>query len=148
MWVAKDYIVRYFALFPQVRRYLDEIKAAAHETGYVETLFGRHRRIPELKGPKKSLIAFGERVAMNTPLQGTAADIIKLAMVRVDQRLEREGLKTALVLQVHDELILEAPEEEAAYAARLLSEEMEGTVQYSVPLIAEAQMGKTWYDCK
>jgi len=148
IYMAKDYIQKYFALFPKVRDFLDGIKASAHQLGYVETLFGRQRQIPELKGPKKSLIAFGERVAMNTPLQGTAADVIKLAMVRVDRRLEKEGRKSTLVLQVHDELILEAPLEEAEEVAKLLSEEMEGAVSYLVPLVAEAQIGKTWYDCK
>ncbi len=148
MRVAKEYIEKYFALFPGIRTYLDEVKKDAHEKGYVTTLFGRKRFIPELKAPKKQLIAFGERVAMNAPIQGTAADIIKIAMVRVDQRLEKENLKSALILQVHDELILECPEEEAEYAARLLSEEMEHAASFSVPLVAEAQTGKTWYDAK
>ena len=146
--VAKDYINQYFALFPGIRSYWDGIKAKAHEEGQVSTLFGRVRKIPELKGPKKPLIAFGERVAMNTPIQGTAADIIKLAMVRVDRRLEEEGLRSRLILQVHDELILEAPEAEAETAARILSEEMEGAVSYSVPLTAESKTGFTWYDAK
>ncbi len=148
MRVAKEYIEKTFALFPQVRSYLDRVKKEAHETGFVQTLFGRKRQIPELKSSKKPLVAFGERVAMNTPIQGTAADIIKLAMVRVDRRLEQEGLESALVLQVHDELILEVPKSEADYAARLLSEEMEGAVQYAVPLIAQANVGFTWYDTK
>ncbi len=148
MRIAKEYIEKYFALFPSIRSYLDGVKAEAHEKGYVSTLFGRRRMIPELKGPKKSLVAFGERVAMNAPLQGTGADIIKLSMVRVDQRLEREKLKTRLVLQIHDELILEAPREEAAYALRLLKEEMEGAVSYSVPLTVEAKAGATWFDTK
>lgn len=148
MYVAKEYIDQYFALFPDVRRYLDEIKAFAHENGFVSTLFGRIRKIPELRGPKKNLVAFGERVAMNTPIQGTAADIIKLAMVRVDRRLEEENLQSRLVLQVHDELIIESPETEADYVKTLLSEEMEGVVDWSVPLIAEANSGFTWYDTK
>ncbi|MBR7165382.1 MAG: DNA polymerase I [Clostridia bacterium] len=148
MRVAKDYINAYFALFPGVRRWLDEIKIDAKEKGFVTTLFGRKRFIPELSATKKNLVAFGERVAMNTPIQGTAADIIKLAMVRVDQRLEAEGLKTRLVLQVHDELILEAPEDEVAYVSRMLSEEMEHAVSYTVPLVAEAATGFTWYDAK
>jgi len=148
MRVAKDYIEKYFSLFPQVREYLNHIKESAHETGSVQTLFGRKRNIPELKSSKKNMVAFGERVAMNTPIQGTAADIIKLAMVRVDKRLEQENLRARLVLQVHDELILECPEEEAEYAARLLSEEMEGAVNYSVPLIAEAKVGTSWFDTK
>jgi DNA polymerase-1 len=114
------------------------------EKGYAETLFGRRRYIPELTSPKKPLVAFGKRVAMNAPIQGTAADIIKLAMVRVDRRLEQEGLKSRLILQVHDELILEVPEEEAEYAAKLLSEEMEGAVSLAVPLTVSTAIGENW----
>ncbi|MBR5296080.1 MAG: DNA polymerase I, partial [Clostridia bacterium] len=148
MRVAKEYIEKYFALFPNIRSYLDSVKKDAHETGFVTTLFGRKRFIPELKAPKKQLVAFGERVAMNAPIQGTAADIIKMAMVRVDKRLEKENLKSVLILQVHDELIIESPEEEAEYVSKLLSEEMENVVNFAVPLIAESQIGKTWYDAK
>jgi len=146
--VAKDYITKYFALFPKVRSYLDGVKAAARETGFVTTLFGRRRMIPELHAPKKPVQAFGERVAMNAPIQGTAADIIKLAMVRVDERLEKELPRVRLVLQVHDELILEAPREDAEKAAALLQEEMERVVSYRVPLVAEAAVGDTWFDAK
>ncbi|MBR2634100.1 MAG: DNA polymerase I [Clostridia bacterium] len=148
MRVAKEYIQQYFALFPKVRSFLDRIKEEAHRDGFVTTLFGRQRRIPELSASKKALVAFGERAAMNAPIQGTAADIMKIAMVRVWFRLEREGLKTRLVLQVHDELILEAPEEEQEAASRILSEEMEKAAALSVPLVAEASRGKTWYDAK
>lgn len=148
MYVAKDYIAKYFALFPAVKTYLENVKLEAKRDGYVTTLFGRKRFIPELKGPQKTLIAFGERVAMNAPIQGTAADIIKLAMVRVDQRLEKEGLESRLILQIHDELILEAPEQEAEYVEKLLREEMENTVKYAVPLTAEAGRGFTWFDAK
>ena len=148
MRVAKDYIEKYFALFPDIKGFLDGIKAQAHEDGFVTTLFGRRRYIPELSSTKKQLVSFGERVAMNAPIQGTAADIIKIAMVRVARRLEAEGLRRRLILQVHDELILECPEEEAEIAARLLSEEMEGVVDYAVPLVAESSAGKTWFDAK
>ena len=148
IYVAKDYIRKYFQLFPGVLAYLDRVKKDAHETGFVTTLFGRKRFIPELKSPKKQLVSFGERVAMNAPIQGTAADIIKIAMVRVDRRLEKEGLESALILQVHDELILECPREEARYVSKLLSEEMEGAAALSVPLVAEATRGLTWYDAK
>lgn len=148
MRVAKEYIEKYFALFPGIKSFLDSVKAQAHEDGFVTTLFGRRRYIPELQGSKKQLISFGERVAMNAPIQGTAADIIKIAMVRVARRLEQEGLRSRLILQVHDELILECPEEEAETAARLLSEEMEGVVSYAVPLVAESSVGKTWFDAK
>lgn len=148
MYVAKDYIAKYFALFPGVKAYLENVKQEAKRDGYVTTLFGRKRFIPELKGPQKTLIAFGERVAMNAPIQGTAADIIKLAMVRVDQRLEQEKLESRLILQIHDELIIEAPENEAEYVEKLLKEEMENTVNYAVPLTAEAGRGFTWFDAK
>ena len=131
-----------------MKKYLDAVKEDARQKGYVTTLFGRRRYIPELNAPKKTLVAFGERVAMNAPIQGTAADIIKLAMVRVDRRLVEEGMRARLVLQVHDELILEAPKEEASRAAAILSEEMEGAVSYAVPLVAEAKTGFTWYDAK
>ena len=148
MRVAKDYIGKYFALFPGIKLFLDSVKSQAHLDGYVTTLFGRRRYIPELQSTKKQLISFGERVAMNAPIQGTAADIIKIAMVRVSRRLKEEGLKSRLILQVHDELILECPESEAALAAQLLSEEMEGVVSYAVPLVAESSVGKTWFDAK
>ncbi len=148
MYVAKDYIAKYFSLFPAVKAYLENVKAEAKRDGFVTTLFGRKRFIPELRGPQKTLIAFGERVAMNAPIQGTAADIIKLAMVRVDERLEKEGLESRLILQIHDELILEAPESEAEYAEKILKEEMENTVRYAVPLTAEAGRGFTWFDAK
>ncbi len=148
MRVAKEYIEKYFALFPKIKGFLDGTKEKAHEDGFVTTLFGRRRYIPELSSTKKQLVSFGERVAMNAPIQGTAADIIKIAMVRVARRLEKEGLRSRLILQVHDELILECPEEEAEQAARLLSEEMEGVVNYAVPLVAESSVGKTWFDAK
>lgn len=148
MYVAKDYIAKYFALFPKVKEYLENVKRDARRDGYVTTLFGRKRFIPELKGPQKTLIAFGERVAMNAPIQGTAADIIKLAMVRVDKRLEEEKLQSRLILQVHDELILEAPESEAEYVRSLLTEEMENAVRYAIPLTVEAGLGFTWFDAK
>ena len=148
MRVAKDYIEKYFALFPNIKGFLDGVKAEAHRDGFVTTLFGRKRFIPELQSTKKPLVAFGERVAMNAPIQGTAADVIKIAMVRVARRLKEEGLKSRLILQGHDELILECPEAEAEAAAKLLSEEMEGAVSYSVPLIAESSIGKTWFDAK
>ncbi len=148
MRVAKDYIEKYFALFPDIKGFLNGTKAQAHEDGFVTTLFGRRRYIPELRSTKKQLISFGERVAMNAPIQGTAADIIKIAMVRVYRRLKEEGLKSRLILQVHDELILECPEAEAETAAKILSEEMEGAVAYSVPLLAESSIGKTWFDAK
>lgn len=145
---AKEYIQNYFSLFPGIKTYLEGSKARAYETGFAQTLFGRRRVISELSSPKKTLRSFGERVAMNAPIQGTAADIIKIAMVGVDKRLEAEGMESRLVLQVHDELILECPEKEAKKAAGILQEEMEKVLAMSVPLVAEAKCGKNWLECK
>ncbi|MBQ9743342.1 MAG: DNA polymerase I [Ruminococcus sp.] len=145
---AAAYIKSYLAHYSGVDRYMKNVIENARETGYVETSFGRRRYLPELTASNHMTRAFGERVARNMPIQGTAADIIKIAMVRVDRRLREEGMASRLVLQVHDELIVEAPEYEAMRAAMLLQEEMENAVRLSVPLTAEAAMGKTWYDAK
>ena len=145
---AQSYIDRYFATYPEVRAYMDANVQMAKELGYVVTVLGRKRFIPELKSSNFNLRSFGERAAMNMPLQGSAADIIKIAMLRVSERLKREGLRSRLVLQVHDELILDAPEEEAEYAAALLREEMEGAISLKVPLTAEVSSGRSWYDAK
>ena len=145
---AGEFIRNYLDTYPGVGRYMDEMKAKARETGYAETMFGRRRDIPELASSNFNLRSFGERVAMNTPIQGTAADIIKIAMLRVDDRLRREGLQARLILQVHDELILEAPEQEAGPVLALLREEMERAVELRVPLVAEAKCGKSWYETK
>lgn len=145
---AAAFIQSYLETYPGVARYMDEIKASAKEKGYVETLFGRRRYLPELKSKQFNLRSFGERVAMNTPIQGTAADIIKVAMVRVYDRLRAEGLESRLILQVHDELILEAPKHEAARVEALLREEMESAFAMRVPLVAEAHSGYDWYTAK
>ena len=113
----------------------------------MSTLYSRRRWLPELKSSNFNMRSFGERVALNMPIQGTAADIIKLAMIRVDERLRAEKLAARLVLQVHDELIVECPENEAERVRDLLKEEMEGVAALSVPLLAEAQIGKTWAEC-
>ena len=143
---AKDYIDSYFATYPGIRRYLDEVVKEARERGYVKTLLGRRRYLPELTSKNFNQRSFGERAAMNTPIQGTAADIIKLAMVRVRNRLLREGLKARLVLQVHDELIVEAPEAEADAATAILEQEMMGAMELSVPLTVEVKRGKSWLE--
>ena len=145
---AQRYISEYFAAHPEVKSYMDENVRLAKENGYVTTILGRKRFIPELKSGSFNQRAFGERAAMNMPLQGSAADIIKIAMLRVADRLKREHMASKLVLQVHDELILDAPEAEAEAAAKLLKEEMENAVSLNVPLIAEVSMGKSWYDAK
>lgn len=145
---AEEYIKTYLDHFSGVRNYMTNVVEHAKETGYVETLFGRRRYLPELSSSNFNLRSFGERVAMNMPIQGTAADIIKIAMIRVVHRLEKKGLRARLILQVHDELIVEAPEEEAPLVQQLLTEEMEQAIHLSVPMVAEATIGKTWYDAK
>lgn len=145
---AAAFIQSYLDTYPGVHHYMESIKQSARERGYVETLFGRRRALPELNSKNFNLRSFGERAAMNTPIQGTAADIIKIAMLRVRDRLKAEGFEARLILQVHDELILEAPEHEAERAAALLREEMEHAAELRVPLVAEAKIGHSWYETK
>ena len=145
---AADYMNKYLATFSGVREYMEHVKTQAKEDGYVATLMGRRRWLPELKSTNYNLRAFGERVALNMPIQGTAADLIKKAMLHVDSRLRREGLEARLVLQVHDELIVECPEGEAEQVQRLLAEEMEHVAELAVPLTAEAHAGKSWAEAK
>lgn len=147
-WEAKEYMDQYFATYSGVKKYMEEVVEKARADGYVETLYHRRRSLPELKSSNYNMRSFGERVALNMPIQGTAADIMKLAMVAVWQRLKREGLQGRLVLQVHDELIVECPAQEAAAVEQLLKEEMESVVQLSVPLTAEAHTGKNWLEAK
>ncbi len=145
---AKEYIDTYLQKYSGVRKYMKDIVAQAKTDGYVTTLFGRRRPLPELKSANYNIRSFGERVALNTPIQGTAADVIKLAMVHVWQRLKREKLQAKLILQIHDELIVECPEAEADKVKAILAEEMENVVHYSVPLTADAKAGKSWSDAK
>ena len=145
---ADEYIKEYLKNYSGVDSYMKRVAEEAREKGYVETMFGRRRYLPELKSTNFNMRAFGERVARNMPIQGAAADIIKIAMIRVSDRLEREGLQAKLILQVHDELIVECPEEEAEQVKSLLTEEMEQAVSLSVPMVAEANSGRTWYDAK
>ena len=145
---AKDYMEAYFASFPGVKAYMEAVVAKARENGYVETLFHRRRDLPELKSSNFNLRSFGERVALNMPIQGTAADLMKLAMVAVRRRLKAEGLRAELVLQVHDELIVECPEAEAETVAKLRAEEMQGVAHLAVPLTAEAHWGRNWLEAK
>jgi DNA polymerase-1 len=141
---AKRYIDRYFEKYAGVRRYMDEIVETAKKEGCVSTLYGRRRWVPEISSPNHNIRSFGERVALNTPIQGTAADVIKLAMLAVDRRLKKEKLSARLVLQVHDELIVECPECEEEQVKKLVKEEMEGVARLSVTLTAEAKSGKSW----
>ena len=145
---AREFISRYFAKYPGVKRFMDSAAQDGQNNGYAITLMGRRRYLPELSSPKSAIREFGKRAAMNTPVQGTAADIIKLAMVRVDQALRRENLRSRLILQVHDELLLECPPEEAERAARLLKECMEQVIELAVPLLAEVHQGANWAEAK
>ena len=148
MQEAKEYMDRYFATYTGVKQYMTDVVDKAREQGYVETLWHRRRALPELKSSNFNMRSFGERVALNMPIQGTAADIIKLAMVRVHSRLAREGLAARLIMQVHDELIVECPEEEAPRVEALLQQEMQGVAELSVPLLAEAHTGRNWLAAK
>ena len=143
---AKEYMEKYFQHYSGVRAYMDGVVARAKADGYVTTLFARRRWVPELKSSNFNTRSFGERVALNAPIQGTAADIIKAAMIRVRDRLLAQGLKGRLVLQVHDELIVECPQEEAEAVQRLVKEEMEAVVSLPVPLVADTAAGKSWAD--
>lgn len=145
---AAAYIKSYLATYPQVDEYMHRVVEQAKADGYVETIFGRRRLLPELKNSNGMMRAFGERVARNMPIQGTAADIIKIAMIKVYERLKTEIPQASLIMQVHDELIVEAPEEKAELACRILKEEMENAVHLDVPLTVDAHTGKTWYDAK
>lgn len=141
---AKEYMEAYLEKYHGVRDYMKRVVEQAKEDGYVATLFGRRRALPELKSSNFNMRAFGERVALNMPIQGTAADVIKMAMVNVARRLRAEGLKARLILQVHDELIAECPEEECERVKSILREEMEGAVHFSVPLTCEAKAARSW----
>ena len=145
---AKNYIESYLKHYSGIDKYMHDVVEKAKDTGYVETVFGRRRYLPELSASNGMTRAFGERVARNAPIQGTAADIIKIAMIKVDKRLAEENLEARLVLQVHDELIVECPSHESMRVAMILQEEMEKAVSLSVPLVADSAVGKTWYDAK
>lgn len=145
---ARDMIDRYYEAYPGVRTFLDNVVARAKQTGYAETMYGRRRHIPELKAKNPQLRGFGERTAMNHPMQGTAADIIKIAMARVSRRLEEEGFAAHMILQVHDELDFECPVDEVERLTTMVRDVMEHAVDLRVPLIAEASTGVTWADAK
>lgn len=145
---AKEYIERYLTQYPGVRDYMKKIVETARTQGYVSTLFGRRRMIPEIRSTNFNIRSGAERIALNTPVQGTAADIMKLAMVRVFRALETNGLRARLLLQVHDELIVECPPEEAGRVRAIVADEMEHAATLAVPLVAEAKSGESWYDAK
>ena len=143
---AKDYIARYLGSYPDIDKYLKDIIKTAYDNGYVTTLLGRRRYIPELSNSKKMLQKFGERVAMNSPIQGTAADIMKIAMIRINKRLKDSGIDAKLILQVHDELIIESDRACADEALNILKNEMQNAIKCSVPLDVEAHIGESWFE--
>ena len=145
---ADRYIKDYLSLYQGIDNYMKKVVEQAKNDGYVKTMFGRRRYLPELTSSNHNIRSFGERVAKNMPVQGTAADIIKIAMIKVYERLKKENMQSRLILQVHDELIVESPENEAEKAAKILSEEMQNAVRLNVPLPADAGIGKTWFDAK
>ncbi|MDR1703982.1 MAG: DNA polymerase I, partial [Clostridiales bacterium] len=145
---AEDYINGYFRRYPRVKTFMEDTVKNAKRLGYTATITGRRREIAELRSPNRNIRMFGERAAMNMPIQGSAADIIKIAMIKTYNRLIAEGLKARIILQVHDELLVEAPEAEAEAAAQLLKAEMEGAAVLSVPLKADVSTGRSWYEAK
>ena len=145
---ASEYIDRYFETYPGIKKFLDDTVAHAKEMGYVVTLFGRRRPVPELASSNFMQRAFGERVAMNAPIQGTAADVMKIAMIGVHRELTERKMKSRLVLQVHDELLIEAYEEELEDVKKILKEQMEQAAQLDVPLEVDMHTGRNWYEAK
>ena len=145
---AQEFIDRYLERFPAVRAYIDHTIAFATTEGYVTTLFGRRRQIPELKARQRQVRSLGERLAVNTPIQGSAADIIKVAMVRAHNALRDAGLKTRLILQIHDELLFEAPEDEVEQATTIVVREMERAFPLDPPLAVDVGVGKNWMEAK
>jgi DNA polymerase-1 len=145
---AKKYIEEYFRKYPNVEKFMNKTVADAEKNGYVTTVFGRRRNIPELSSKNRIVQASGRRIAMNTPVQGTAADIIKTAMVNVYRKLKEENLDAHLILQVHDELIVESSPEDAEKAGRILHDEMVSACTLKVPLVADVKEGVSWYDAK
>ncbi len=145
---AEAYIQQYFETYPQVKAFLDRSVGEAKEKGYAVTLFGRRRPVPELFAGNFMQRSFGERIAMNSPIQGTAADIIKIAMIRVHRRLKSENLKSRLILQIHDELLIEAVPSEIESVKAILKEEMASAASLSVPLEVDMHIGQNWYELK
>ena len=145
---AKEYINEYLEQYARIKAFMENITKQATDNGYVETLFHRRRYIPELKSNNYMVRQFGSRVAMNTPIQGTAADIMKIAMIKVYQEIQKRGLKSKIVLQVHDEMMIEAPEDEKEQVKEIMKKCMESAISLNVPLIVDIEEAKNWYDCK
>ncbi len=144
---AKHFIEEYFKHYPKIKAYMENNVSAAKEKGYAYSIFGRRRKINEIFSPNYNVRQFGERVAMNMPLQGSASDIIKMAMINVDKRLKEKGFRSSLVLQVHDELIVDAPQEEVGEVVQILKQEMESAIKLNVPLTVDVNTGKSWFEC-
>lgn len=145
---AKQYIDDYLEKYSGIKKYMEEIEEEAKQNGYVETIFGRRRNIPELKAQNFMVRQFGLRAALNMPIQGTAADIMKIAMIEVNKKIEEKNLKSKLILQIHDELLLEVPEEEKEEAIEILKTSMENATKLSVPLVTEVTVANSLYECK
>ncbi|NLP35887.1 MAG: DNA polymerase I, partial [Clostridiales bacterium] len=145
---AEQFIEKYFETYPKIKSYLDGVVAEAKEKGYSITMFGRRRPIPELTSSNFMQRSFGERIAMNSPIQGTAADIIKIAMIRVNEELKKRKLRSRLLLQIHDELLVEAHKDEIEEVSKIMVEEMQNAAKLSVPLETEVKEGKNWYEAK
>ena len=148
VWQARDFINQYFQKYPNVRKFMDETIENCQKTGYVVTMLNRRREIPEINSSNRSLKEFGKRAAMNAPIQGSAADLIKVAMLNVYRRLKAEGLKSRMILQIHDELILNVPMEEKDRLMVLVEEEMENAMKLKVPLVAQTEYGYNWLEVK
>lgn len=145
---ARKYIADYFSKYPEVKKFINKTVADAKKSGTVSTMFGRKRYIPEIKSSNKMVQKAGERIAMNTPVQGTSADLIKIAMINVYRRLKAENLSAKLILQVHDELIIESDVSCAERCAEILREEMMNVCEMKVPLLVDVNKGESWYDAK
>lgn len=143
---AKDLITGYFETYPSIEKFIEEQKEKARESGYVETMFGRKRYLKDIKSANATVRAFAERNAINAPIQGTAADIIKIAMINVDRALEKAGLQTKMILQVHDELVFDVPVAELEQARQIIKYEMENVVKLSVPLVVECNNADNWLE--
>ena len=145
---AKEYIDQYLEKYSGIKSFMETIVEEAKENGYVETLYHRKRYVPELKSNNYMVRQFGSRVAMNTPIQGTAADIMKIAMINVYNKLKEEGLKSKIVVQVHDELLIETVKDEKEEVKKVLKQEMENVIKLKVPLVAELSSGTNWFEAK
>lgn len=146
--LAKQYIEEYLEQYSGIKKFMDNIIEKAKEQGYVETLFNRRRYIPELKSSNYNVRQFGSRIALNTPIQGTAADIMKIAMINVNKKLKQNKMKSKIVLQVHDEMMIEAPINEKEEVKKILKDSMENAIKLQIPLKVEISEATNWYDCK